>query len=90
MPEARRVGPAGAPRARFWRKLRRSPTALAGGALLVAFYGIAAFGGFLAPYPEGSADRDRFYQPPAAGGGRQARHLHGFSASCESSSSTSV
>ena len=58
------VEPGRAPRPRFWRQLRRSPTAVAGGVLLAVFYGIAALGGFLAPYPEASADRDRFYQPP--------------------------
>lgn len=62
MPDAPR--PAPAPAARFARAFRRSPTAIAGGVLLLAFYAIAALGGFLAPYPEGSLDRERFYQPP--------------------------
>jgi len=51
-------------RSRFWRRLRRSPAAIAAGAFLLFLYGVAAFGGFLAPYPQESADRDRFYAPP--------------------------
>lgn len=65
-----------APHGRFWRQLRRSPTAVTGGAFLVLLYGVAALGGFLAPYPEASADRDRFYQPPQALHFVDARGFH--------------
>jgi peptide/nickel transport system permease protein len=48
----------------LWRQLRRSPLAVAGGALLVALYLLALFAPFLAPYAESDIDRDRFFHPP--------------------------
>ncbi len=57
--------PHGAPvRGRFWRQMRRSPAALAGGCFLALLYGIALFGPFFAPYSQEASDRSRFYQPP--------------------------
>ena len=74
MTEPRRHTPAsaaGGPPARspgriFWREFRRNPAALAGGALLVLFYGLALLAPFVAPYPQDELDRDRFYHPPQA------------------------
>ena len=48
----------------FWQQLRRSPLAVAGGALLVVLYGLSALAPFLAPYSESDIDRDRFFHPP--------------------------
>ncbi len=48
----------------FWRHFRRSPMAVAGGVLLVAFYAAAVFAPFLAPYDMVSQDRTVFYHPP--------------------------
>jgi peptide/nickel transport system permease protein len=48
----------------FWRHLRRSPLAVAGGALLVVLYLLALFAPFFAPYAESDIDRDRFFHPP--------------------------
>jgi len=48
----------------FWRQLRRSPLAVAGGALLVVLYVVALFAPFLAPYAESDIDRGRFFHPP--------------------------
>lgn len=50
----------------FWRQLRRSPLAIAGGALLVALYAAAVLAPFLAPYAESDIDRERFFHPPTA------------------------
>lgn len=48
----------------FWRQFRRSPLAIAGGAILVVFYLVAALAPFIAPYDEEAMDRDRFFHPP--------------------------
>jgi peptide/nickel transport system permease protein len=48
----------------FWRQFRRSHLAIAGGALLVLFYGIALLAPFLAPYTQEAMDRERFFHPP--------------------------
>lgn len=48
----------------FWRQFRRSHLAVAGGALLVAFYAIALFAPFIAPYSQEEMDRERFFHPP--------------------------
>ena len=48
----------------FWRHLRRSPLAVAGGALLVILYLMALLAPFLAPYAESDIDRERFFHPP--------------------------
>jgi peptide/nickel transport system permease protein len=63
----------------FWRHFRRSPLALAGGALLAVFYVLAVLAPFVAPYPQDEMDRNRFYHPPQtlhwrdAGGGLRLR-----------------
>ncbi len=48
----------------FWRQFRRSPLAVVGGAVLLAFYASALFAPFLAPYAMEAQDRERFFQPP--------------------------
>jgi peptide/nickel transport system permease protein len=48
----------------FWRQLKRSPLAIAGGVLLVLLYGMAVLAPFLAPYAESDIDRERFFHPP--------------------------
>src|SRR5262245_5902341 len=48
----------------FWRQLRRSPLAVAGGGVLVVLYLMALFAPFLAPYAESDIDRERFFHPP--------------------------
>jgi peptide/nickel transport system permease protein len=48
----------------FWRQLRRSPLAVAGGALLALLYLMASFAPFLSPYAESDIDRERFFHPP--------------------------
>jgi peptide/nickel transport system permease protein len=56
--------PARSPAQLFWRQLRRSPLAVAGGALLVVLYAMALLAPFLAPYAESDIDRERFFHPP--------------------------
>jgi peptide/nickel transport system permease protein len=56
--------PARSPAQLFWRQLRRSPLAVAGGVLLVALYAMALLAPFLAPYAESDIDRERFFHPP--------------------------
>jgi peptide/nickel transport system permease protein len=46
------------------RRFRLTPAAAAGTVILGAFYLIALFGGFVAPYSQEAGDRARFYQPP--------------------------
>jgi peptide/nickel transport system permease protein len=48
----------------FWRQLRRSPLAIAGGAVLLLFYALAAFAPFVAPYSQEEMDRARYFHPP--------------------------
>ena len=48
----------------FWRQFRRSHLAIGGAALLIVFYATALFAPFLAPYPQESMDRERFFHPP--------------------------
>jgi peptide/nickel transport system permease protein len=48
----------------FWRQFRRSPIAVAGGALLIVLYALALLAPFIAPYPQDEMDRDRFFHPP--------------------------
>jgi peptide/nickel transport system permease protein len=52
------------PRAVFWRQVRKSPLAVAGGLILLLFYGLAAVAPFVAPYTESAMDRERYYHPP--------------------------
>jgi peptide/nickel transport system permease protein len=65
MSEPRRERPE-SPGRLFWRRFRRSPVALAGGALLAVFYALALLAPFAAPYAEDDLDRSRFYHPPQA------------------------
>lgn len=48
----------------FWRQMRKSPLGIAGGILLLLFYGLAAIAPFVAPYAEDAMDRERYYHPP--------------------------
>jgi peptide/nickel transport system permease protein len=48
----------------FWRRFRRNRVAVSGGVLLAAFYALALFAPFVAPYPPDELDRSRFYHPP--------------------------
>lgn len=58
--------PAASGRGRAWRALRRTPTALIGGAILVLFYAAAFAAPFLAPYAPESQSRERPHHPPSA------------------------
>ncbi len=60
----------------FWREIRRSPPALAGGALLAGFYLCALLAPFLAPYPQEEMDRQRYYHPPQPLHWIDSRGLH--------------
>ena len=51
---------------RLGRRLRRSPLAVAGGLILLVFYGSILLAPFLAPYSMVEQDRERFYHPPTA------------------------
>lgn len=57
-------GGAVSPAREFWRQLRKSPLAVAGGVLLVVLHLMALFAPFLAPYAESDIDRQRFFHPP--------------------------
>ena len=48
----------------FWRQLKKSPTAIVGGAVLLFFYLLAAVAPFVAPYSEEEMDRQRYFHPP--------------------------
>jgi peptide/nickel transport system permease protein len=48
----------------FWLQFRRSPTAVAGGAILLVLYALALLAPFVAPYAEDAIDREHFYHPP--------------------------
>jgi peptide/nickel transport system permease protein len=47
-----------------WRQLRKHKMALAGGAILIVLYLLAALAEVVAPYSLDYADRDRFFHPP--------------------------
>ena len=71
IPDAAAAAPEGlleprpqSPAAMFWRQFRRSPLAVAGGALLAVFYAVALLAPFVAPYAQDDMDRTRFYHPP--------------------------
>ncbi|MEQ1911728.1 MAG: ABC transporter permease, partial [Vicinamibacterales bacterium] len=48
----------------FWRQLRKSPIAIAGGAILLLFYTLAILAPFVAPYTEDEMDRRAYFHPP--------------------------
>jgi peptide/nickel transport system permease protein len=48
----------------FWTEFRKSPLAVAGGALLGLFYLLALFAPFLAPYPQEAMNRQQYFHPP--------------------------
>ena len=48
----------------FWRQLRKSPIAIAGGAILLLFYTLAILAPFVAPYTEDEMDRKAYFHPP--------------------------
>jgi peptide/nickel transport system permease protein len=52
------------PRLVFWTQMRKSPLAIAGGALLVLFYLLALLAPFIAPYPQEEMDRSNYFHPP--------------------------
>jgi peptide/nickel transport system permease protein len=59
------VRPAHSPWQIFWREFRKSPAALAGGALLIGFYLIAIFAPAIAPYPMAFQSRELSWAPPS-------------------------
>jgi len=48
----------------FWVQFRKSPIAVLGGGVLLVLYALALFAPFVAPYPEGELDRERYFHPP--------------------------
>ncbi len=56
--------PSRSPTRIFWRQLRKSPLAVAGGLLLLLFYLLAALAPFVAPYTQEEMDRARYFHPP--------------------------
>jgi peptide/nickel transport system permease protein len=48
----------------FWRQLRKSPFAIAGGTLLGVFYLSALLAPFLSPYSQQEMDRQGYFRPP--------------------------
>jgi peptide/nickel transport system permease protein len=50
----------------FWTQMRKSPLAIAGGIVLTVFYLLALFAPFVAPYPQGEMDREKYFHPPQA------------------------
>ena len=48
----------------FWTQMKKSPLAIAGGALLLTFYLLASLAPFVAPYPQEEMDRSRYFHPP--------------------------
>ena len=63
-PQSGEGGPPQSPWRIFWRQMRKSPLAIAGGAILLLFYGVAAIAPFVAPYTQEEMDRERYYHPP--------------------------
>ena len=57
--------PPQSPARMFWRQIRKSPLAIAGGALLALFYTLAMFAPFVAPYSQEAMDRQRYFHPPS-------------------------
>jgi len=58
------AAPPQSPTRMFWRSIRRTPIAIVSGVMLGAFYLMALFAPFLAPYSQEEMDRDRFFHPP--------------------------
>jgi peptide/nickel transport system permease protein len=56
--------PPQAPAVLFWRQIRKSPLAIAGGVLLAVFYLTALFAPFVAPYSGEEMNRSSFFHPP--------------------------
>ena len=50
----------------FWKQMRKSPLAIAGGVVLAIFYLLALFAPFVSPYPEEEMDRAKYFHPPQA------------------------
>ena len=50
----------------FWTQMKKSPLAIAGGAVLAFFYLLALFAPFVAPYPQEEMDRAKYFHPPQA------------------------
>ena len=50
----------------FWRQLKKSPTAIVGGTILLFFYLLAVVAPFVAPYTEDEMDRKGYFHPPHA------------------------
>ena len=48
----------------FWTQLRKSPLAIAGGAVLALLYLVALLASFIAPYTQEEMDRQRYFHPP--------------------------
>jgi peptide/nickel transport system permease protein len=48
----------------FWTQMKKSPLAIAGGAVLAVFYTLAMFAPFVAPYPQEQMDRAKYFHPP--------------------------
>jgi peptide/nickel transport system permease protein len=48
----------------FWTQMKKSPLAIAGGAVLSFFYLLALFAPFVAPYPQEEMDRAKYFHPP--------------------------
>jgi peptide/nickel transport system permease protein len=71
------------PAAIFWREFRKSPAALAGGAILAVFYFGAALAPFIAPYGMETQNRALSWAPPTrvhlvdAGGRFRRPFVHG-------------
>jgi len=61
---ADRATPPESPARIFWRQLKKSPLAIAGGAVLLSFYLLAFLAPFVAPYSEEEMDRRRYFHPP--------------------------
>lgn len=59
-----RLPPVLTPWGLFWRQMRRSPFAIAGGVMLVLLYTGALLAPCLAPYAESDIDRESFFHPP--------------------------
>ncbi|MFN7916526.1 MAG: ABC transporter permease [Vicinamibacterales bacterium] len=62
--KAEGAAPPESPSRIFWRQLRKSPLAIIGGAVLLAFYLLAIVAPFVAPYSEEEMDRRRYFHPP--------------------------